>query len=1052
MITQLALMPEVSWSVLEPRWLWLLALLGPLVAMGWWWLRGMDIGRRCVVVGLRVLLIGVLVVLLAGLLWQRSVDDLRVVVLMDRSESALRFFTPPGDDPADRLPAETDGAGYIRWFTGLLEDAAQAKPADDRLGLVAFAGSASVLSLPSLDGVGEFNPNVSLDRGTDPSSAIRRGLTLMTPDSGGRMVLLWDGRATVDAASIEEAAAAAASQGVRIDVVPLEYRRQREVMVHRLVAPTTSVAGRSVWVRTVLRATEPVTGHLRLLHDGVPVRVAGEGDDALGVRVEVEDWAGSMEGGEAIWTAVVNVPVTLYEPGLHRYEAIFTPLGAEDVPVWSAHRRTGYTLAQGRGRILVIHSGERREIDPLARAVHRAGVEVDVRPVSGLPGSLRVLRSYDLVILSNTPSDGISTSQQRALMLYVQDIGGGMIVIGGDRSFGAGGWTGAPLADVFPVDTQIPDMTILPPAALSLVIDKSGSMGMIVPGTRQTQQTVANEASILALETLLPQDFLQVVAFDHQTDVIVPMGPNRDPVRTERLIRGIRPGGGTAIGLGMEVAWQAMERLPEDVAVKHMIVLTDGVSMVPPGGWEDLIKRVADSGITVSTIGVGGEVDHMLLENIARETGGIYHFVRDPRQLPQVFMRESRTIRRTLVRDAEFRPRPADRSPLTEGLGEIPPLGGLVLTGVRDDPRVVNAWMGPDDAPVLAYWQVGLGRVAAFTSDATARWATNWLEWAGFESFWRNLVDTVARPSAESMLELNTSLRGRSLHVRLEHFPEEDQAPVGRSMTAQASVVLPDGQISPMTLEQTGPGIFEGRMDAPDDGDYLVSASVQSGDGAYRGMTFGVAARRPDAELEHFTSNRAAVERIARVTGGRVLEAGDLNAEEWFSRDGFEPVLARRLVQWSLLVAALMLFWLDVASRRIAWSGTGVIERLRSGFARRGQEEGEVGRTLVRLRDRAATGYIRPRGDGQDEDGQDMDRAAAMVDARRAKAEAARQAGVTGVKLPGQEDPPPSDPFEPDPESGDMEPQGTADRAASRLLEAKRRARGRFRGRRPDKS
>ena len=145
--------------------------------------------------------------------------------------------------------------------------------------------------------------------------------------------------------------------------------------------------------------------------------------------------------------------------------------------------------------------------------------------------------------------------QQRLMAKYVHDLGGGLIMLGGPDSFGAGGWTNSQLDKyILPVSCQIPSQTILPSGALVLVIDRSGSMGSPVGGTMKTQQELANEAAVLALNTLYPQDMVGVIAFDGDAKLIVDTQYNNDPAAVAKRMRSLQPGGGTNIYSGLDMA------------------------------------------------------------------------------------------------------------------------------------------------------------------------------------------------------------------------------------------------------------------------------------------------------------------------------------------------------------------------------------------------------------------------------------------------------------------------------------------------------------------
>ncbi|MFN5958663.1 MAG: hypothetical protein ACK462_12095, partial [Planctomyces sp.] len=60
--------------------------------------------------------------------------------------------------------------------------------------------------------------------------------------------------------------------------------------------------------------------------------------------------------------------------------------------------------------------------------------------------------------------------QQSELRSYVHDLGGGLLMVGGDESFGAGGWIGSPLAEALPIKMDPPQKREMPRGALMLVM------------------------------------------------------------------------------------------------------------------------------------------------------------------------------------------------------------------------------------------------------------------------------------------------------------------------------------------------------------------------------------------------------------------------------------------------------------------------------------------------------------------------------------------------------------------------------------------------------
>ena len=426
-----------------------------------------------------------------------------------------------------------------------------------------------------------------------------------------------------------------------------------------------------------------------------------------------------------------------------------------------------------------------------------------------------------------------------------------------------------------------------------------------------------------------------MVVFDGSAEWVSELGPNTEPNRVATEVRSVSAGGGTNIYAGLEAAFVALDDpggAVADTAVRHVILLTDGNSS---GGYDELVPAMRRAGITVSTIGVGDGHERETLAQIARLGGGQYHPVDDPALLPQVFVKEARTIRQNLIKEGVFEPaRTGAGSPITRGIGFDQPLRGMVLTGPRSDPRIDLALVHPDGEPLFAHWQVGLGRVAAFTSDASTRWAAPWTVapgWPGYADFWTRTIRAIGRPTAARDAELLATVDGDTLRLILEvpgeesadrSDPEPESAAVrGSSADAIGGVLLPDGTVAEVSLARTGPGRYEGSLPAPASGNYVASlflGGTATGDPA-RAAVYGGTSKPPGLELRDFRPDTAALRRVAEVTGGRVLDLAAPEAAGLFARDVEFRSVSSRPVASLLLPILVALLLLDAANRRIAW-------------------------------------------------------------------------------------------------------------------------------------
>ena len=220
---------------------------------------------------------------------------------------------------------------------------------------------------------------------------------------------------------------------------------------------------------------------------------------------------------------------------------------------------------------------------------------------------------------------GPTSSLKHALCLGGELRCGGLIYIAGDRNAKLARDAKTPLEKVLPVRAQL---TPQKPVAVALVLDKSGSMD----GAKIEMVRDAARASIV---TLRPVDQIGVIFFDDTMDWVIPMGPASDLQSKADVIGQVKAGGDTKIYQAAEAAFEALKE--EQVARKHIILLTDGVqtyktfSNVP-----QLETDAAEQQISISTIGVGDDVNKPLLQELAQKTKGKYYFVDNPESIPQM--------------------------------------------------------------------------------------------------------------------------------------------------------------------------------------------------------------------------------------------------------------------------------------------------------------------------------------------------------------------------------------------------------------------------------
>ncbi len=654
----------------QPSLLWLLAVAVPVVLLApWVRLRTTRGGLRVGVLATRLTIIGLLVVGLAEPRLRPAGHARAVVFAIDVSDSM--------------------GADQQAWAHAWVERAIRALPPGSHADTIEFAERAQL--------VGASEPPAGAS--TDLAAALKLAAALLPrgqKDTAPEIVLFTDGWQT--AASIP---ADALPAGVAVSYVSVPASAQRPfAVVHRVDAPSVAREGDRIDVSVDLVAAAPVDARLRLWLDQIPIA----------------DGPVHLEAGETR----LNFPQPVGAPGIVTVRAELQM--GEQLSTLSS-----LVVVKPVGRVLVLED-EPRHADALVQLLENQGLQVERQPSTALPPSANALSSFDGAVLVNTPATSLSLDQQRTLQSFVQDLGRGLLVVGGTRSFSPGGYQGTPLDDLMPVSAEPPIEPQQGSLALFLVIDRSGSMDMLTGGGASTggasKMAMAREAAIEAAGLLQPRDTLGVISFDSAFQWVVPPTRLDSPdvvTRAQALISTIKPGGGTSILPPLEAAFQAAAST--DAPLKHIVLLTDGESN--DRGYEELIARMQGAQITLSTLAIGSDADTRLLANLARIGGGRYYFTERGSQIPRIASKETTILTRNAIVEGQVAALVAEPSPILRSLaGDLPRLSGYVATTRKD--RATTALETERGHPLLAHWQYGLGRVVVWTSDAQQGWASDW--------------------------------------------------------------------------------------------------------------------------------------------------------------------------------------------------------------------------------------------------------------------------------------------------------------------------------------
>jgi Ca-activated chloride channel homolog len=523
----------------------------------------------------------------------------------------------------------------------------------------------------------------------------------------------------------------------------------------------------------------------------------------------------------------------------------------------------GVVEVKGPPRVLLL-SAQKESQRVISRVLQVQGYAVVESAPDTHPLSLSELSAYDLLVLDNVPAFQLTYAKMETIEKYVRDLGGGLLVIGGSQSYGAGGYFRTPLERILPVDMRPPARLEMPHVALLFVIDKSGSMGAGSEGS--TKLDLAKAAAIAAADIMNPTDQVGVLAFDANWDWALPFRQVGKGEWISERLAGLQSDGGTDLYKAMVEAHRVIAT--KQAAIKHVIVLSDGLT--DKADFYTLVTRMARDGITVSTVSVGNDADVQLMADIAKNGKGRGYVALDPQTIPQIFTTETLLISRDLLIEKPVIPSIVTATGPLKGIPQnnLPTMRGYVLTYPK--PRA-ELLMRADKDPLLVSWRYGLGRVLAFTSDLSGRWGKDWVAWQGFPQWASQLARDTMRKILETRTHTDFHADGESIKVVTDLVSRDGK--FLNHLKLKANITAPNRTSQEQALQQTAPGRYEGKFTPAQRGVHFVTlfAEGSGGEATLPVATVPYIAPYPK-EYRQLRPNLALLSRLAEETGGEMLD------------------------------------------------------------------------------------------------------------------------------------------------------------------------------------
>ncbi|MBS0264869.1 MAG: VWA domain-containing protein [Planctomycetes bacterium] len=864
------------------------AAFGLMVFTVWiWWMHlagyaGLGFTRSLIALELRLILAGLFVALLAEPRAVRTSEDLSVIYAIDVSDSISEGST-----------------GKALEF---LAKTASKKPENDQVGLVIFGKNAAVEFKADRRIPLEDNnlPIYSLidKEATNISQALALSAAMLPEDNQGRIVLISDGMQTEG--DLSKILGDLKARGISVDVLPIQFNINEEVWLERLELPQFVKIGESYEAGIVLSSLSAGEGKLVIEENGE--KIAEE---------PVKFQAGKNR---------YAFPLQLRSAGYYEYTArIEVPRDKDSID--KNNRVVNSLFLEGEGKVLLVTdpSGDDRDWKSIAQALKETKHAVEVRNAYEFPRDSASLLPYDCIAFVNAPADAFDQIQLNAMRDAVFNFGCGFIMVGGANSFGPGGYHRTVVEEALPVTMDISQKKVLPKGALVIILHTCEFAEGNTWAKRITKQ---------AVKVLGAQDEVGVICFENGTEKwTVELTPAAEYDKIAVKIQAAEPGDMPTFTGTMQKGLAGLKK--SDAATKHMIIISDGDPLPPP---PTLIQEYIDNKISVSTVAIfphgGNEIG--LMRRVSEATGGRYYFPSDPNQLPSIFIKESKTLKRSMIQNKTITPNVVGEPGVLKGIEGLPPLTGYVITTAKGRPAETMLQVPEDQTeedgdidPILAITRYGLGKTAAFTSDLSPNWGGEWIGWDKYSAFVHQLFTEISRVQKAGKLRMWTYTSGNEGVVVVEDFSEQDSF-----LEIEARVSGPHDRSERLPLKQVGPRRYQASIPLWGKGRYHIVAAA-AGEERKDERAFGGIIIPYSPEYLRFRSNPLILRDIEKGTGGIELSA-DSTADEIFNTDRQPKRSSKPIFDWILVLLACLIP-LDVAIRRVqidfgmikSWLGMG---------------------------------------------------------------------------------------------------------------------------------
>ncbi|MBI5779742.1 MAG: VWA domain-containing protein [Planctomycetes bacterium] len=521
--------------------------------------------------------------------------------------------------------------------------------------------------------------------------------------------------------------------------------------------------------------------------------------------------------------------------------------------------------------------------------------------IGDIPNAFKL---YDIIIIDNLHFNEIPFVKE-VIIPFVSN-GGGLLIVGGQNSFGLGNYQNSEFEKILPVYAT-------PPEDLSLVVilDASGSMDEISGVAGKNKFQVASEALESFAALLSKIDRLEVMAFNQGYETILPFQNADDIVsKLKDGIARVRPTGPTAILPPLQRAINTLSNSPS--AKRHIILLSDGHSTTNEAldGFKQMADKLRQNNITISVIATGGNINEETLKALTKEGGGgkIYRLNSKDKDSLAVNLKEDLSAHKGFYREAESLVVSAlIKDDILKGIGNIPQISGYNRTALKPNSRLAASVLGGE--PIIADWQYGLGRVMVLTTSLDSKWTVRWDKWNGLgQMITQSLRYLTADIGQNQLFDISTEVLADGSIKLVVKAPDNLQL---------------DAQVEPLTematdiqtvrILQVAIGKYEAIL--PSQEGIVISVFYQK-EGSKQLLGRVPVVAQYASEWRRFTPDMGFLRNIAGSTGGKLFTADEFIKGATLNAINNKSETSYRNISAILILAALGVFLADLLIRR----------------------------------------------------------------------------------------------------------------------------------------